>query len=231
MLKIRNRSRLELITLDYYYFCWNKQNITKLAKSGSVHARTSPILGRMTRNDSIIEMPWFFFLPNRWKTYQHFYEKQRYNLERPYGGIIQGSQHQGKSGNFFFSWKVMEFCWESWNFVESQGKSGNFAPTELNQISTLIQMHFSSNQMFARICSPRCTRHFNAKYILKSGKVREKLHWKVRESQGIVSELAAGNPDYQNKHVLSLLYFCPRQITLPQAAMLVIPALIKHWPK
>ncbi len=28
-------------------------------------------------------MACFFFLQNHWKTYQHFYEKHRYNLERP----------------------------------------------------------------------------------------------------------------------------------------------------
>ncbi len=35
----------------------------------------------------MIEMPCFFFLPNCRKTYQHFYEKQRYNLEWPNSGI------------------------------------------------------------------------------------------------------------------------------------------------
>ena len=37
---------------------------------------------------------------------------------------------------------LLESQVKSGDFVESQGKSGNFALTEVNQISTLIQMDF-----------------------------------------------------------------------------------------
>ncbi len=77
--------------------------------------------------------------------------------------ISQGSQHKGKSGRIsekIFFRKVREF-------VESQGKSGNFALT--------------------RIFQPPCTRHFKIKLCLKATK-----SW---ENQEIISELAAGNPD------------------------------------
>ena len=38
---------------DVVNFYWNRQNITKLGKSGSVRARTFSKLGRMTWNDSV----------------------------------------------------------------------------------------------------------------------------------------------------------------------------------
>ncbi len=61
-----------------------------------------------------------------------FRKKNVHKTNDPYTGFPAS----GKSGKILFFWKI----WESWNFVESQGKSGYFALTELNQISTLIQM-------------------------------------------------------------------------------------------
>ncbi len=61
--------------------------------------------------------------------------------------LQKGSQHLGKSGKvkeqFFL--KGHGFLFFSFSFfmcVSSQGKSGNFALTEVNQVSALIKMHF-----------------------------------------------------------------------------------------
>ena len=54
---------------------------------------------------------------------------------------------------------------------------------------------------FASLCSA-----FESKIgTSKSGKVREKLHGQVRESQGIFSELAAGDPAYSTVRGLTSL--------------------------
>ncbi len=49
--------------------------------------------------------------------------------------------------------------------------------------------------MYEHFFPPRCARHFYNMWPVESGKFREKLHGKVRESQAISFELATGNPD------------------------------------
>ena len=75
----------------------------------------------------------------------------------------QGSQKQGESGNF----------------VKGQGKSLNFALTEVNSISALIKMFPFLKLDVCQDFPPHCTRHYFVK--CGNGKVREKPHGKVRE--------------------------------------------------
>ena len=110
-----------------------------------------------------------------------------------YTSLSSGFPASGKIRENLF---LLESQGKSGNFVESQGKSGNFTLPEVNPVSTMISMHFFLQPDFARIFFASLRSAFQIKIsTLKSGKVREKPHEKVRECQGIVSELPAGNPE------------------------------------